>query len=79
MVFWRKKNSVCKFDGKQILSRTWAEKNILLALCALINTVFAGKKNNVAKTNSAALQSKQIQFDSEKNHSPPLQVKWMFP
>ena len=36
--------SVCKFDGKKILSLTWAEKNILFALWALKKYCFCRKK-----------------------------------
>ena len=51
MFFLRKKFSVGKFDGKKILSLTWADKNILfIALCAL--------KNNNLETNFAALRKK---------------------
>ena len=44
MVFMGEKYSVCKFAFKKILTLKWAEKNILLALCALKNIVFVEKK-----------------------------------
>ena len=44
MIFFGEKNSVCKFALKTFLSLKWAEKNILLAFCALKIIVFVEKK-----------------------------------
>ena len=44
MVFWGKIFLSINLIEKKILSLKWAEKNILLALCALKIIVFAEKK-----------------------------------
>ena len=55
--FWEK---ISKFDGKNFLSLTWAQKNILLALCAL---------NKIMSRQVVAKKSSEI-FWLRKNHSP---------
>ena len=43
--FWGKQILSANLIEKKILSLKWAEKNILLGLCALKNIVFVEKKN----------------------------------
>ena len=67
LCFFRKKIVLsANFIEKKFLSVKWAEKNILLALCALKNIVFVEKNNVAKKKNTAALPSEKKYFDSEK-------------
>ena len=62
--FWGK--HFCLLE-KKFLSQKWAEKNIMLALCALKIIVFVEKKIMLREKKFC----EKKYFDSEKNHSPP--------
>ena len=74
MVFWEKLFLSANLFDIFFLSLKWAEKNILLALCAL-QIIVSWKKNNVATTCReqsfcCAAKRKNI-FRLRKKHSPP--------